>query len=523
LASAMAYILSIDQGTTGTRAYIVDESGNPVRGGYYYMEHAQIQPKPNWVEHDPMEIWLNALTVASRAIANSGVNPREIAAISIANQRETVVVWDPRTGQPLYNAIVWQDRRASHLVERLRPYSLLISEKTGLVPDPYFSAPKIWWLLENVEGLRDKVARGEAIVGTVDSWLIWKLTQGSRDCVTPERRGAHVTDYSNASRTMLFNISALEWDEELAEIAGRIPLDAMPVPLPSIYRDCYGYLGDQPARVIGARLPVCAAAGDQQAALFGQAAFREGMVKSTYSTGNFLLMNTGSQTTRSKHGLLTTVFYSDKPRSAVYALEGSIFVTGAAIKWLRDGLKIIEVSSEINPLAESAESNQGVYFVPAFTGLGAPYWDQHARGVIIGITSSTQRKHIARAALEAIAYLNRDVLEAMQLDAGVRLDELRADGGASQSDFLMQFQADILGARVVRPLIKETSALGAAYMGGIAAGVWRSVAEVEKLWRPERAFQPKMSGEERERLYSGWKEAVRRAMGWASFVPWAYA
>jgi glycerol kinase len=511
----LRYILSVDQGTTGTRAFIIGEDGSPVPKGYYYMEHSQIYPKPSWVEHDPMEIWLNTLTVASRAVMNAGINPRDIAAMAVTNQRETIVVWDPRTGQPLYNAIVWQDRRTSSLVEQLRPYTYVISEKTGLVPDPYFSGTKIWWLLQNIEGLKDKMARGEAVVGTIDSWLIWKLTQGSREVATPERRGAHVTDYSNASRTMLFNIHRLDWDEELLELMGGIPREALPLPLPSIQAECYGYLGPQASRVIGAELPVCAAAGDQQAALFGQACFREGMLKSTYGTGNFLLMNTGSTVARSKHGLLGTIFYSDKPKTAVYALEGSIFITGAAIKWLRDGLKIIEVSSEVNPLAESAESNQGVYFVPAFTGLGAPYWDQYARGLIIGITASTQRKHIARAVLEAIAYLNRDVIEAMKLDSGLSIDELRVDGGASQSDFLMQFQADVLGSRVVRPLIKETTVLGAAYMAGIAVGVWRGTGEVEKLWKAERVFEPRMTIEEREKLYSGWKEAVRRAMGWA--------
>lgn len=518
----LKYIISIDQGTTGTRAYIVNEDGSPVEKGFYYMEHTQIYPKPSWVEHDPMEIWLNTLTVASRAVMNSGINPKDIVALSVTNQRETVVVWDPRTGQPLYNAIVWQDRRTSDLVEELRPLSHIISEKTGLVPDPYFSGTKIWWLLKNIDGLREKMIRGEAVIGTIDSWLIWKLTQGSKNVVTPERKGAHVTDYSNASRTMLFDIHKLEWDEELLDIHGRIPQEALPLPLPSIYKECYGYLGPQASRVIGTDAPVCSAAGDQQAALFGQAGFREGMLKSTYGTGNFLLINTGSRPAKSKHGLLGTVFYSDKPKTAVYSLEGSIFITGAAIKWLRDGLKIIEVSGEVNPLAESAENNQGVYFVPAFTGLGAPYWDQYARGLIIGITSSTQRRHIARAVLESIAYLNRDVIEAMKLDTNLGVEQLRVDGGASQSDFLMQFQADILGIRVVRPLFKETTVIGAAYMAGIAVGIWRNVDEVEKLWKAEKVFEPRMDPQEREKLYSGWKEAVRRAMGWASIVKWAY-
>ena len=516
------YVMAIDQGTTGTRVMLFTREGLPVEGGWAYREHRQIYPRPGWVEHDPLEIWENVKLCMRDALRRAGVEPGELVAIGVTNQRETTVVWDPRTGEPLHNAIVWQDRRTAPQVDYLREhYADVIRSRTGLVPDPYFSATKMWWLLENVPGLRERAERGEALSGTIDTWIIWNLTRGSRDVPTPERGGAHVTDYSNASRTMLFDIHRLEWDDELLEIMGGVPRDVLPLPRPS--SEVYGYTGPEASRLLGGvSVPVAGDAGDQQAALFGQAGFRAGDVKCTYGTGNFLLLNTGGRVVESRHGLLATVFYSLEPGKAVYALEGSIFVTGAAIQWLRDGLKIIEVSAEVNPLAESAPDTGGVYFVPAFVGLGAPYWDHYARGLIIGITRGTERKHLARATLEAIAYLTRDVVEAMAADTGRRVEVLKADGGAARSDFLLQFQADILGVKVVRPVVSETTSLGAAYLAGLAVGFWTSLREVEENWRAEREFTPRMDPEVRERLYAGWRAAVRRALGWAKEVPWAY-
>lgn len=510
--------MAIDQGTTGTRAALVSLDGRIV--SYAYREHSQIYPKPGWVEHDPLEIWENALAVMKEALERAGANAGEVAAIGVTNQRETVVAWDIRTGRPLHNAIVWQDRRTAQQVESLRSsYAELIRARTGLVPDPYFSGTKIWWLLENVPGLREKASRGEAVFGTIDSWLIWNLTRGGRDVETPERGGAHVTDYSNASRTMLFDIRRLDWDDELLEIEGRIPRGSLPLPKPS--SGIYGYTGPEVSRLLGAEVPVCGDAGDQQAALFGQAGLDAGDAKSTYGTGNFLLLNLGRDIAYSRHGLLTTVYYSLEEKSAYYALEGSIFITGAAVQWLRDGLKIIEVSDEVEALAAAAEDTGGVYFVPAFVGLGAPYWDQYARGLIIGITRGTSRRHIARAALEAIAYLNRDVLEAMAKDSGLRISRLKVDGGAAKNNFLMQFQADIAGVEVWRPAVLETTSLGAAYLAGLAAGLW-TLEDIKRNWRAERVFKPAMPEEVRERLYRGWRAAVQRALGWAKEVPWAY-
>ncbi|MCY0868956.1 MAG: glycerol kinase GlpK [Desulfurococcus sp.] len=517
------YILAIDQGTTGTRAILFNREGLPV--SMAYKEHRQIYPKPGWVEHDPLEIWINTKAVVSEVIKSSRVNPKEIQAIGITNQRETVVVWDPETGQPLHNAIVWQDRRTAREVDHLRStYMDTIKSKTGLVPDSYFSSVKIWWLLENVPNLREKAEGGQAIAGTIDTWIIWNLTRGSRDVLTPERKGAHVTDYSNASRTMLFNIHKLEWDDELLEIQGRIPRSLLPLPRPSSDREFYGYTGPDVSSELfnGHSIPVTGAAGDQQAALFGQVGFEQGDVKCTYGTGNFILMNIGKEPRLSKHGLLTTVYYSLKPGEAFYALEGSIFITGAAIQWLRDGLKLIEVSPEVDPLAESAKDTGGVYFVPAFVGLGAPYWDQYARGLIIGITRGTERKHIARAVIESIAYLTRDVIEAMVSDTGLKIEVLKADGGASKSNILLQFQADILNIKVVRPLVYETTSLGAAYLAGLAVDFWKGIDELRKYWKAEKTFTPQMDKETREKLYSGWRAAVKRALGWAKEVPWAY-
>ncbi len=518
------YVLSIDQGTTGTRAMLFTREGLPVPGGRAYREHRQIYPKPGWVEHDPLEIRENTKLVIKEVLEKTKVDTREIAAIGVTNQRETTIIWDPRTGKPVYNAIVWQCRRTAPLVEKLREeYFDVIRKKTGLVPDPYFSGTKIWWLLDNVEGLREKAERGEAVFGTIDTWLIWNLTRGSREVQTPERGGAHVVDYSNASRTMIFNIHRLDWDDELLEIEGRIPRDILPLPRPSSDRRIYGYTGPEVTKILGGvEVPVCGDAGDQQAALFGQVGFDVGELKCTYGTGNFILMNTGDRPVESRHNLLATVFYGLEEGRARYALEGSVFITGAAIQWIRDGLKLIEVSPEIDPLAEAAEDTGGVYFVPAFVGLGAPYWDMHARGLIIGITRGTQRRHIARACLEAIAYLTRDVVEAMEADTGMKVSRLKADGGAARSDFLMQFQADILGIEVWRPVVFETTSLGAAYLAGLAVGFWNSLDEIRRNWRVERVFKPRMDPETRERLYRGWKAAVKRALGWAKEVPWAY-
>ncbi|WP_434731279.1 glycerol kinase GlpK [Thermogladius sp. KZ2Tp1] len=518
------YVLTIDQGTTETRVMLFDEEGAPVERAWAYREHRQIYPRPGWVEHDPLEIWLNTKACIREVLEKTGVDPGSIAVIGVTNQRETVVVWEKETGRPVYNAIVWQDRRTAREVDYLRSnYFELIKRKTGLVPDSYFSSTKLWWLLDNVPGLRERAVRGEVLAGTVDTWLIWNLTRGSSDVLTPERGGAHVTDYSNASRTMLFDIAGLEWSADLLEVQGRIPIDVLPLPRPSSDMAFYGYTGPEVSGLFGGRsIPVAGDAGDQQAALFGQAGFREGDVKCTYGTGNFLLMNTGDRPVYSEHNLLATVYYSTEPGKAKYALEGSVFVTGAAIQWLRDGLKIIEVSAEVNPLAEAAEDTGGVYFVPAFTGLGAPYWDPYARGLIIGLTRGTERRHIARAVLESIAYLTRDVVEVMEAETGKRISELRVDGGASRSDFLMQFQADVLGVRVVRPVVLETTSLGVAYLAGLAAGLWRGVDELAGKWRPGRVFEPRMDPDKRERLYKGWREAVKRALGWAREVPWAY-
>jgi glycerol kinase len=518
------YVLAIDQGTTGTRAMLFTYEGLPVKGGWAYHEHKQIFPKPGWVEHDPLEIWERTKQVIKEVLENTKINPREIAAIGVTNQRETTIVWDPKTGKPVYNAIVWQDRRTAKEVDYLREHHFkVIQEKTGLVPDSYFSGTKIWWILDNVPDVRERAKKGELLFGTIDTWIIWNLTRESKEVLTPEKHGAHVIDYSNASRTMIFNIHKLDWDDELLEIEGKIPREMLPLPRPSSDKAVYGYTGPEVQKLMGGvSIPVTGDAGDQQAALFGQAGYNVGDVKCTYGTGNFILFNTGEKAVSSRHNLLTTVYYGLEPGKATYALEGSIFITGAAIQWLRDGLKLIEVSAEVNPLAESVTDTGGVYLVPAFVGLGAPYWDQYARGLIIGITRGTERKHIARATLEAIAYLTRDVIDAMKADTGRELSVLKADGGAAKSDFLMQFQADVLGVKVVRPVVFETTSLGAAYLAGLAVGFWKDLDEVRRNWKMEREFTPKMDPATREKLYSGWKAAVKRALGWAKEVPWAY-
>ncbi len=488
------FIMSLDEGTTSARAIIFDRESNVLGIGQY--EFPQHYPKPGWVEHNPEEIWEAQFRAIKTALERAKIEPNQIAAIGVTNQRETTIVWD-RNGRPLYNAIVWQCRRTAQMVEEIkREYGDMIRQKTGLVPDAYFSASKLKWLLDNVPGLREKAEKGEVLFGTVDTFLIYRLT------------GEHVTDHSNASRTMLFNIKRLDWDDELLEIFG-IPRDILPEVRES--SEVYGYTRRD---LLGAEIPVSGDAGDQQAALFGQAGFETGMVKATYGTGSFILANTG-KTVRYSNNLLTTIAWGLKGK-VTYALEGSIFVTGAAVQWLRDGIKIIRHASETEELAEKLESNEGVYFVPAFVGLGAPYWDQFARGLIIGITRGTGREHLARATLEAIAYLTRDVIEEMEKLVGIK--ELRVDGGATANDFLMAFQADILNRRVVRPVVKETTALGAAYLAGLAVDYWESLEEIELLWKVEKAFEPKMDEKTRERLYRGWKEAVKRAMGWAKVV-----
>jgi len=483
------YVLSLDEGTTSARALLFDKRGNLVALSKH--EITQYYPKPGWVEHDPEEIWRDLMNAVKEVLQQARARPEDIAAIGVTNQRETVVVWG-RDGKPLHRAIVWQCKRTADMAERLRrEYGDVIKEKTGLIPDSYFSATKIKWLLENVPGLKEKVKVGDAKIGTMDSYIIYRLT------------GKHVTDYSNASRTMLFNIKKLEWDHELLELL-KIPEAGLPEVRNS--SEVYGY-----ARIGGKEIPVSGDAGDQQAALFGQACFREGMIKSTYGTGNFILMNTGS-TIHSSKNLLSTIAWGINGK-ITYALEGSVFITGAAIQWLRDGLKIISSAPETEDLATSLSSNEGVYFVPALAGLGTPYWDQYARGLIIGITRSTRREHLARAVLEAIAYLTTDVVKEMETFTEVK--ELRVDGGASENNFLMQFQADILNMKVLRPIIRETTAMGAAFLAGIATGFWNGLKEVNEVWRAEKVFTPRMKEEKRRKLYSAWREAVRRATGWA--------
>ncbi|MBO8175382.1 MAG: glycerol kinase GlpK [Thermococcus sp.] len=488
------FILSLDEGTTSARAIVFDKESNVLGVGQY--EFPQYYPKPGWVEHNPEEIWDAQFKAVKTALENAKITPEQIAAIGITNQRETTIIWD-KDGKPVYNAIVWQCRRTAEMIEDIkRNYGEMIKEKTGLVPDAYFSASKIKWLLDNVPGLREKAQKGEVMFGTIDTFLIYKLT------------GKHVTDYSNASRTMLFNIKKLEWDEDLLEIFG-IP-DAI---LPEVKEssEIYGYTKKE---LFGVEIPVSGDAGDQQAALFGQACFDEGMVKATYGTGNFILVNTGDKIKYSQN-LLTTIAWGLNGKVS-YALEGSVFITGAAVQWLRDGLKIINSAAETEELASKLASNDGVYFVPAFVGLGAPYWDQFARGLIIGITRGTTREHLARATLEAIAYLTKDVIDEMEKEVPIK--ELRVDGGATKNNFLMQFQADILGKTVIRPVVQETTALGAAYLAGLAVGYWESLEEIRELWKVEKVFEPKMNKKEREKLYKGWKEAVKRALGWARVV-----
>jgi len=494
----MPYLLALDQGTTSSRAIVFDLGGKPL--GVAQQEFTQHFPQPGWVEHDPLEIWQSQIQTAREAIQRAGVAPAEIAAVGITNQRETVVVWERATGKPVHRAIVWQDRRTAGLCEELKQhgYEAAFRQKTGLVLDPYFSGTKLKWLLDEVPGLRERAGKGELCFGTVDSWLIFNLTGGR----------VHATDVSNASRTLLFNLQTLEWDPHLLGVLG-IPKAVLPQVRPSA-----GIYGHTVAELLGASIPIAGVAGDQQAALFGQACFEAGMAKNTYGTGCFLLMNTGPKPVASQRGLLTTVAWQLEGEGAEYALEGSVFIAGAVVQWLRDGLGIIQKSADVEALAASVPATDGVYLVPAFVGLGAPYWDAYARGTLVGLTRGTTKAHVARAALEAIAYQARDLVGAMEADAGLGLSELRVDGGATVNDLLMQFQADILGKAVLRPEVTETTALGAAYLAGIGVGAL-SKAEIAERWAVDKRFEPRMGEEERARLYAGWQKAVERARAWA--------
>ncbi|RKD22620.1 glycerol kinase [Ammoniphilus oxalaticus] len=485
------YVLALDQGTTSSRAILFDHAGKIV--GSAQKEFIQYYPQPGWVEHDPVEIWATQWEALQTVLADHQVSAEQIAAIGITNQRETTVVWDRQTGQPIYNAIVWQSRQTADICHDLKKkgYDPLIREKTGLLIDAYFSGTKAQWILDQVAGARERAERGELLFGTVDTWLIWKLTDGKK----------HVTDYSNASRTLLFNIHTLEWDEELLALMS-IPRSMLPVVKSS--SEIYGNVS---STWLTGDIPIAGIAGDQQAALFGQACFEKGMAKNTYGTGCFMLMNTGAQAVRSQHGLLTTIAWGIDGQIE-YALEGSIFVAGAAVQWLRDGLKIIKQAADSEDHCLAIPDNEGVYFVPAFVGLGAPYWDMDARGAIFGLTRGVTQAHITRAAVESLAYQTRDVLEAMEADSGIQLQRLAVDGGAAANDFLMQFQADLLNTLVERPAVQETTALGAAYLAGLAVGFWESKQEIVGNKEIEQRFQPAMDRLVRERLYAGWKQAV---------------
>ena len=498
MADSPRYILALDQGTTSSRAMLFDHSGRIVAAAS--QEYPQIFPRPGWVEHDPEAIWSSQLHCAQEALRQSGAQSSEVAAIGITNQRETTILWEKATGRPVMNAIVWQDRRTAPLCDTLRAegWEAPIRQKTGLVIDAYFSGTKIAWMLENLPGLRERAERGEILFGTVDSWLLWQLTSGR----------VHATDYSNASRTMLYNIHTLAWDDEiLARL--RIPRALLPT-----VRSSSEVYGASDERLFGAGIPVAGDAGDQQAATFGQACFTPGMAKNTYGTGSFLLLNTGEQPIPSQSGLLTTIGWGVGGK-ITYCLEGSIFITGAAIQWLRDGLGLVTSAQETEALATGIRDTGGVYLVPAFVGLGAPYWDPYARGAIVGLTRGTGRAEIVRAALEAAAYQTRDVAQAMEADSGIALQELRVDGGMVANNWLMQFQADMLGVPVQRPLVAETTALGAAYLAGLAVGFWSSLDDITRNWAMDHEFTPTMASDARERLYRGWQRAVERARGWA--------
>ncbi|MDW7662806.1 MAG: glycerol kinase GlpK [Bacillota bacterium] len=492
------YILSLDQGTTSSRAILFDASGEIVKSAQ--KEFTQIYPKSGWVEHDPMEIWGSQSGVAREVIESAGIKTDEIAAIGITNQRETTVIWDRETGKPIYNAIVWQCRRTAGICDDLieKGYSEYIKNATGLVVDAYFSATKIKWILDHVEGAREKARTGKLLFGNIDSWLIWNLTRGK----------VHVTDYSNASRTMMFNIDTLTWDDQILEWLD-IPKEMLPKVRPS--SEIYGET--DPQTFGGAQIPISGCAGDQQAALFGQTCFLPGSAKNTYGTGCFMLMNTGEKRVPSKNGLLTTIAWGLDGK-VEYALEGSIFIAGAAIQWLRDELMLIGKAEDSEYFASKVEDTGGVYFVPAFAGLGAPYWDMYARGAIVGMTRGTNKNHIIRATLESLAYQTRDVLEAMQEDSGLKLRRLKVDGGATVNNFLMQFQSDLLGTEVVRPKVTETTALGAAFLAGLAVGFWKNKEELKEQFAIERTFEPTFDEEKRNKKYIGWQKAVLRSKSW---------
>ncbi|WP_114240559.1 glycerol kinase GlpK [Dyella sp. C9] len=491
------YILALDQGTTSSRAILFDHAGSVV--GTAQREFAQIFPEPGWVEHNPREILTSVLVTVTELLANTQVELAEIAAIGITNQRETTVVWDKATGQPIHNAIVWQSRQSVGICEQLQRdgHEALVRERTGLLIDAYFSATKLRWILDHVDGAQQRAARGELLFGTIDSWLIWNLSGGT----------AHVTDVSNAARTLLYDIHRRRWDDDLLHML-RIPR-AM---LPEVRSSSEVYAHTAPAQFFGARVPIAGVAGDQQAALFGQGCFAPGMAKNTYGTGCFMLMHTGSKAVPSRHGLLTTIAWQLGDR-VEYALEGSIFVAGSVIQWLRDGLRMLDRASDSQAYAERVASSDGVYVVPAFVGLGAPYWRSDVRGAVFGLSRGTSKEHFVRAALESMAYQSRDVLTAMEADAGIALKELRADGGAIANDFMAQFQSDMLGVPVLRPRVQETTALGAAYLAGLAVGFWKDCEEIGRLWQVDRRFVPQMPAEERDRLYAGWQDAVNATMG----------
>ena len=493
------YIMALDQGTTSSRAILFDKEGNIVATSQ--KEFTQFYPKVGWVEHNPMEIWGSQSGVMREVLETNSIRPEEVCAIGITNQRETTIVWEKSTGKPIYNAIVWQCRRTSEICDELKEkgYEKLIKDKTGLILDAYFSATKIKWILDNIEGAREKAENGELLFGTVDTWLIWNLTRGK----------VHVTDYTNAARTMLYNIKELKWDDEILEILD-IPKSMLPDVKPSSY--IYGHTDE--GMLSGAQIPIAGCAGDQQAALFGQTCFEEGSAKNTYGTGCFMLMNTGENIVESKHGLLTTIAWGVDGK-VEYALEGSIFIGGASIQWLRDELRVLYDAKQSEFYANSVKDTNGVYVVPAFAGLGAPYWDMYARGAIMGLTRGDNRAHLVRATLESIAYQVKDVLNAMQEDSGLKLKDLRVDGGASSNNFLMQFQSDILDVNIDRPKVVETTALGAAYLAGLAVEFYNNKDEIKKSWIIDREFIPNMSYDKRNLLYKGWKKAVSRSLLWA--------
>ena len=492
------YIMALDQGTTSSRCILFDKSGNIC--SMAQKEFTQFYPQSGWVEHNPREIWASQLAVAIEAMANIGADASQLAGVGITNQRETTIVWDRETGEPVYNAIVWQCRRTAEFIDGLKEqgYTELIRAKTGLVPDAYFSGSKIAWILDHVEGARERAQRGELLFGTVDSWLIWKLTKGA----------VHATDYTNASRTMLYNIHTLEWDEELLSML-RIPRQMLPEVRPS-----GTVFGESDRSIFGAPVPIAGAAGDQQAALFGQCCFAPGQVKNTYGTGCFPLMNTGKEAIASESGLLTTIAAGDDVRPE-YALEGSVFVAGAAVQWMRDEMRMMKISRHSEKYAMRVPDTNGVYVVPAFVGMGTPYWNPYARGTVVGITRGCQKEHFVRAVLESIAYQSMDVLKAMEEDAGIPLSELKVDGGASANNLLMQIQADLINAPVHRPKCVETTAMGAAYLACLAVGYWASKEDVIKNWAIDRVFDPEIGEEERTQRLKGWDKAVKCSFGWA--------